>query len=121
MPRSGLAISCPRRLAVKSVTSQAGQKQQEAKMALLLVSYDLISPGQDYPKVEAAIKGCGTAKKVLFSQWALNTSLSAGQVRDRVMNATDRNDKVLVCPLSGWAGAHLDTDVATFIGAAPTR
>ena len=47
-----------------------------------LVSYDLLTPGQDYSELIRAIKRLGEAYHVLYSAWAVLTDKSCVEVRD---------------------------------------
>lgn len=64
-------------------------------MALCLISYDLISPGNNYEPRYLALRNQG-AKKVLYSQWVLRISSTAEHVRDWVKSYTDKNDCIRV-------------------------
>ena len=50
-------------------------------MALYLISYDLLKPGKNYDPLIDALTQQG-AKRVLVSQWTLNTYCSPKQIRD---------------------------------------
>jgi len=78
-------------------------------MPTKLISYDLRRPGQDYPELFAAIKSIGTWCHPLESTWIVRTTLSSADVRTRLSNHVDANDKVLVTALAGdWASSGLD-------------
>ncbi|MBE0562092.1 MAG: hypothetical protein IH622_14920 [Ochrobactrum anthropi] len=62
----------------------------------LHISYDLMDPGQNYDAVIKAIKGLGSWAKVHKSFWYVNSKHSAGEARDIVWRAMDRNDKLYV-------------------------
>lgn len=73
-------------------------------MAVLHISYDLQSPGQNYSRVEEAIKAIGTWCHALKSEWFVVTNLTPAEVRDRVRKAIDANDQLLVFAVgNGWA------------------
>lgn len=67
-----------------------------------LVSYDLNRPGQEYPDLINALTRLG-AVKVLYSEWALKTDLTAIQLRDHLQKFVDGNDSLLVVGLTGEA------------------
>ena len=62
----------------------------------LVVSYDLVSPGQNYAKVIAAVKALGSWAKIDQSVWYVNSSYTARQAADSVAASMDSNDKVFV-------------------------
>lgn len=77
-------------------------------MANLFISYDLNSPGQDYADLITAIKSLGNWAKVQKSLWYVNSSLTASQVRDRLVAHIDKNDSLIVVDASNndaaWYG-----------------
>jgi hypothetical protein len=72
----------------------------ENQMKKYLISYDLDKPGQDYTDLIAALRKAG-AIKVLYSQWGLETTSTAVQIRDYLRKFIDGNDRLLVVELSG--------------------
>lgn len=80
-------------------------------MLKVLVSYDLLLPGQNYSGLIQAIKNLGDAFHVLESTWVVRTNLkSCAEVRDRLTPHIDRNDRLLVVGLSGdWATWNVQT------------
>lgn len=62
----------------------------------LFISYDLISPGQNYNAVTEAIQGMGYWAKVHYSLYYVSTDLDEKQALTRVQVAADRNDKIIV-------------------------
>lgn len=84
----------------------------------LFVSYDLMSPGQKYDRVIAAIKNLGDWAKVLESTWYVDTSLTSAQAADAVHAAMDSNDKLFVVDAtnnsSAWRGP-VPQNVSEFI------
>jgi hypothetical protein len=75
-------------------------------MKAYLVSYDLDKPGQDYTKLIDRIKQYG-AVRVLKSQWALGTTLTAVQLRDDLKDYIDSNDRMLVTAIGDWASWNI--------------
>lgn len=76
-------------------------------MATYIVTYDLMSPGQDYSELHEHLKSYGTYSHRLESTWLLVTTKTATQVRDGVLEHIDSNDKVLVVESGGngaWSG-----------------
>lgn len=73
-------------------------------MAIHLISYDLINPGQKYEKVHEAIKAAsvGTYLEVLESTWIIDTRLTIDQVSEYVRsNGMDSGDHILVVDVTG--------------------
>ncbi len=76
-------------------------------MPRFLVSYDLITPGQEYPRLVEELKRLG-GKKVLASQWAVHVDKTAVELRDHIWGFMDANDRLLISDLeSNWAGMRL--------------
>ncbi len=65
-------------------------------MNTYLVSYDLITPGQKYKDVGDLLRSFPNWAKVLESTWIIKTPQTAVQVRDRISQVTDSNDKIFV-------------------------
>ncbi|WP_419877682.1 CRISPR-associated protein Cas2 [Brevibacillus centrosporus] len=85
-------------------------------MAVYLISYDLDKPGQNYSKVHEAIKSYGSWAKVLESTWLIETTQTAGQVRDNILRSMDENDKLFVLRAGSEAGWYnLPEDVSRWI------
>lgn len=62
----------------------------------LFISYDLMSPGQNYDKIIEAIKYLGSWAKIHQSYWYVKSSYSAKEAADYISQYMDRNDKLLV-------------------------
>jgi hypothetical protein len=62
----------------------------------LIISYDLMKPGQNYEAVIAAIKGLGSWAKVHYSLWYVSSSHTADRAAKIVRRALDENDKLIV-------------------------
>lgn len=76
-------------------------------MAAYIITYDLNSPGQDYRGLHAAIKKYKTHWRFVDSNWIIETSDSAVQIRNKLAPHLDSNDKLFVAKLSGeaaWRG-----------------
>lgn len=85
-------------------------------MKIHLISYDLIRPEKDYPRLIEHIKSYGTWAKPLESVWLIETARSAEQVRDGARAHMDGNDKVLVIEVSGSAAwANLPQEVSDWL------
>lgn len=74
---------------------------------MLLVTYDLNSPGQNYQRLIQGIQSMGQWYHCLESTWLLRTSLSAEQVANRLRQQMDSNDRLLVTAFNphnseGW-------------------
>jgi len=76
---------------------------------VLLITYELKRPGQDYDSLYEAIKGISTIwHHPLTSHWFIQTSLFPQQVWERLASHIDKNDNLLVIRVtnipgySGW-------------------
>lgn len=67
-------------------------------MSVLLITYDLKKPGQDYANVLAYIKSFAWAR-LSESTYAIETTLDASSVYNGVRQFMDPNDHVYVVPL----------------------
>jgi hypothetical protein len=74
-------------------------------MAVLLVGYDLNSPGQDYGELIEHLKSVGAWWHHLDSTWLLKTSRTPSQLRDELSSFLDSNDELLVLDVTSdsWA------------------
>lgn len=75
-------------------------------MSSKIVEYDLRQPGRDYDALYNAIKGYGTWAHVTESTWFIKTDETCVQVRDKLMELIDSNDRLFVGELSGVATWH---------------
>ncbi len=67
-------------------------------MAVLLVTYDLKKPGQDYSGFHKVIKSYGYAR-LSESSYAIATDETPTQVCDKLFPHMDRNDQLYVVTL----------------------
>lgn len=65
-------------------------------MTNLVIAYDLINPGQNYERVQSAIKALGPWYKLQYSLFYVQSRLSASQAHLAVRAAMDVNDKLCV-------------------------
>lgn len=87
-------------------------------MAVYLISYDLVGPetSASYEQLIAHIKGLGAWAKPLYSQWLVDTTASAAEIRDGIRRYLDTNDRVLVVYVSTpWASLGLAAEVADWM------
>lgn len=63
---------------------------------VLLIGYDLKTPGKDYNDLYKAIKSYGTWWHHLDSTWIISTSKTPKQVANDLRNHMDDNDNLLV-------------------------
>lgn len=68
-------------------------------MKLQLVSYDLNTPGQNYPAIVNRLQSIG-ATRILYSQWLVRTAMTAEQLRDDLVRYLDANDGILVADVT---------------------
>lgn len=78
----------------------------------IFVAFDLYKAGQDYNKIETAIKALGSTVKLLNTTWFISTALSGEQVRDRLAPAIDQNDRLLVIDARQAWGQNYDSNKA---------
>ncbi len=64
-------------------------------MTCYIISYDLVNE-RDYEKLYAAIEAYGNWAKITESTWAIVTSESAKEVRDKLIGTIDGDDKLIV-------------------------
>lgn len=81
---------------------------------LYLVSYDLKTPGQDYPALTALLTGLN-AQRVLRSQWLVVYNSTALDLAKRVISSggLDTNDRVLVTEVTqstAWLNLMISTE-----------
>jgi hypothetical protein len=81
------------------------------------VDYDLRRPGQDYEGLIEALKGTGTWARPAKSTWLVSTQETATQLRDRLAEHLDANDKLLVMEVTraDWATRGLTKDVTDWL------
>jgi hypothetical protein len=83
---------------------------------VLLISYDL--NGHERPSAYAAVKqaiesgaGAGNFKKILYSQWLVDTTDSCDTWSDRIQKVADSNDRWLVMKVTpnyqGWLSKEI--------------
>ena len=73
---------------------------------ILLISYDLNKPGQDYTPLYEEIKSYGTWWHHLDSTWLVDTNETPNQCVERLRKHMDNNDNLLVIEVcknyQGW-------------------
>ena len=73
---------------------------------VLLITYDLNTPGQNYTPLHEEIKKAGTWWHHLDSTWIIQTEQSPKQWYERLAPHLDKNDNVLVIEVKnnywGW-------------------
>ena len=72
-------------------------------MKCYIISYDLVDE-KNYEKLYKAIKDCGHWAKITESTWAVVTDKSASEIRNRLAEVMDADDRLIVT-LSGGEGA----------------
>ena len=83
----------------------------------LHISYDLITPGQNYQSVIAKIKELGNWAKIGYSFWYVNSTYTASEARDHIVVALDANDKLYVVDASNGVAAwhNISDQVSQFV------
>ncbi|MFP2961850.1 CRISPR-associated protein Cas2 [Myxococcus sp. 1LA] len=85
-------------------------------MAVMMISYDLSKPGQNYEGLYAAIKSYRNWAHPVESVWLIETPNNAAQVRDHLAQYMDANDTLVVLMASReWATKGVSTDVVTWL------
>jgi len=83
---------------------------------VLLISYDLVNPGQNYERLIKLVKAYPSWARLGGSAYLVFTDATPLQVRDHLTQALDRNDKLFVgvspAP-SAWFG--MPDDVSQWI------
>jgi len=72
-------------------------------MSSKVIEYDLRSPGRDYDALYEAIKSYGTWAHITESTWFIKTDSTCIQIRDKLMEVIDSNDRLFVGELTGTA------------------
>ncbi len=85
-------------------------------MSVFIVTYDLKEPGQRYDDLIAKIKNYGSWAKLGYSCFLISTNDTVVQVRDRLKEVLDANDKLYVGQASSPAAwSNLPEDVSNWI------
>lgn len=75
-------------------------------MSILVVSYDLQSPGQSYERLYEAIQSLGVVHRAFDSVWFVKTNRTPNQAFEYLRQVLGNNDLLLVNQLSsgymGW-------------------
>ena len=81
-------------------------------MGVYMVSYDLLTPGQNYEGLWNELRKLG-AKRILQSQWILRHTASASTLRNHFQQFLDYNDRLFVntIDLHDWAGWNILFDL----------
>ena len=81
-------------------------------MNRLLISYDLVAPGQNYDDLIDYLEGYAKHAHPLMSVWLVGANKSTDTVRDEIAALLDKDDKVIVVDTTGkaasWRPAGLD-------------
>jgi hypothetical protein len=76
----------------------------------LIVSYDLVNPGQNYESLIRMIKSYPSWAPLGGSTYLISTHESPDRVRDALLKVLDRNDKIYVGVASAPAAWYGLTD-----------
>jgi hypothetical protein len=79
-----------------------------------LVTYDLNTPGQNYPDLHETIESLGEWRKPMESTWLIKTSWSSDRISQLLQKHIDKNDRLLVLDFdpSAATGWLLTEDIA---------
>jgi hypothetical protein len=76
-------------------------------MSVYIISYDLLTPGQDYKKLFNALETYPAYWHILESTWIIKSSQSSRDICDDLAKHIDTNDRLVVLKLSSegaWIG-----------------
>lgn len=77
-------------------------------MAVYAVTYDLITPGQDYEKLHEQLRSYRSYSKRFDSFWLIDADKTAAEIRDDLIKVVDENDTLFVIEVKKhWAGRKL--------------
>ena len=80
-----------------------------------LITYDLVSPGQDYEALYQAIKNVSTSyRHGMQNTWFIESTQAVTNIRDNISPVLDTGDKLFVLPINGWASFNMG-DIATWL------
>lgn len=69
---------------------------------ILLITYDLKTPGKDYTSLYESIKKCGSKWwHYLESVWIVKTELSPNECFERLKENIDKNDYCFIVDITG--------------------
>jgi hypothetical protein len=75
-------------------------------MPLYQISYDLNTPGQDYPALDAVIETSHDWNRILDSTWLVWTAETAEQLESRLLPAVHRDNRLFLSRVgadnAGW-------------------
>ena len=69
-------------------------------MALLLITYDLSKPDQNYSSFHDTIKCCGSWADLSGSSYAVETDVKPSAIRDQLKQHIGKNDQVYIFTLT---------------------
>jgi hypothetical protein len=84
-------------------------------MSILLITYDLHKPGQDYTDLLAKIKSGGNWARLSESSYAVRTAYSPEQVYNQLKPYLDANDNLYVITLTRPYYGQGPTDVNSWL------
>ena len=83
---------------------------------VILITYDLNSPGRNYMPLFQAIKNIsGVWWHSLTSVWLVRTELSPVQIRDILLNHIDSNDELFVIRLAPDYACYLGQEARQWL------
>ncbi len=81
------------------------------------INYDLKKPGRDYSDLYVAIKNCGVWWHYLGSTWLIDTNLDADGIWNKLKNAIDTIDRVLIIGVTADNSGQLPREAWDWINA----
>lgn len=84
-------------------------------MTVYAVTYDLMSPGQDYTKLHEKLKTFAFSKN-FDSFWLIDTDKKASVIRDELKQLLDKNDKLFVIEVKEhWATLNIPEGMVNWL------
>lgn len=71
-----------------------------------IIDYDLNQEGQNYPKLISAIKEFNY-HELCKSSWVIKSDLTCKEIREKLKQYIDDNDKLFVAEISDWSSTGL--------------
>lgn len=88
-------------------------------METYLISYDLGVPetSEDYKKLIDCIKSFGDWAKPLYSVWFVKSNKTTSEIRDKIKEETDANDRLMVIQVTGddWSTKGVSKNVTNWM------
>ena len=84
-------------------------------MPLYQISYDLNTPGQDYPTLDAVIKTSPDWNHILDSTWLVWTAETAEQLETRLLPVIHRDNRLFLSRVGADCAGSMPSSVWTWV------